>query len=61
LTRVLGASGARGFADDCSFFENSAGAAGRVEIIGSAVLREAMTKRTKRRLSFILDFRAFRR
>jgi len=40
LTRVLGASGAREFVDDCSFFESSAGAAGSVDIIGSAIPKE---------------------
>jgi hypothetical protein len=58
LTRVLGASGAREFVDDCSFFESSAGAAGSVDIIGSAIPKE-MTKRMRRRLGFILHFGGF--
>lgn len=55
LTRALGASGSRALVDGCSLFESSAGAARSVDIIGNAVTRKAMTERTMRRLSFILD------
>jgi hypothetical protein len=56
LTRALDDSGTRAFVDYCSIFESSTGAAGSVDVIGSAVPRKAMTKGAMRRLSFILDF-----
>jgi hypothetical protein len=59
LTRVLGASGAGEFVGKFSFFERSAGAAGSEKITGSAVPREARTKRAMRRVSFILDLGVF--